>query len=174
MPVQSHLAEPLAAWLRPFLADLTRPPTWCHALTLVAGAVLAPGRRTVAARRRVTGLGLGQLPTFTNSHRVLNRNRWSSRAAAKRLLHRLLGTFAPKGPVVIGLDETIERRGGPRIKARGLDRDRSAAPAAATSSRPAACAGSLSCRPPRFPGPAGPGLGLAVPDRAGSFGALGA
>ena len=120
MTVQPHLPEPLAAWMGPFLAGLTRP-TWRHALVLVAGAILAPGRRTVAAMLRV--VGLGQAPTFTNYHRVLNRNRWSGRAAARRLLHLLLGAFAPEGPVVIGVDETIERRWGAKIGARGLYRD---------------------------------------------------
>ena len=81
MTVQPHPPEPLAAWLP--LAGLTRP-TWRNAPILIAGAVLAPGRRTVAAMLRVTGLG--QAPTFTNYHRVLNRNRWSGRTAAKRLL----------------------------------------------------------------------------------------
>jgi hypothetical protein len=38
----------------------------------------APGRRTVGAVLRV--MGLDQTPDFTNYHRVLNRNRWSSRA----------------------------------------------------------------------------------------------
>src|SRR4051794_40740616 len=95
MTVQPHLPEPLAAWMGPFLAGLTRP-TGRHALVLVAGAVLAPGRRTVAAMLRA--VGLGQVPTFTNYHRVLNPNRWSGRAAAERLLHLLLAAFAPDGP----------------------------------------------------------------------------
>src|SRR4051812_46002403 len=120
MTVQPHVPEPLAAWMGPFMTGLTRP-TWRHALVLVAGAILAPGRRTVAAVLRV--VGLGQAPTFTNYHRVLNRNRWSGRAAAGRLLHLLLAAFAPEGPVVIGVDETIERRWGARIKARGIYRD---------------------------------------------------
>src|ERR687884_1153320 len=120
MTVQPHLLEPLAAWMGPFLAGLTRP-TGRHALTLVAGAILAPGRRTVAAMLRV--VGLGQVPTSTNYHRVLNRNRWSGRAAAGRLLHFLLGAFVPDGPVVVGIDETIERRWGARIRARGIYRD---------------------------------------------------
>jgi hypothetical protein len=120
MTVQPHLPEPLAAWMGPFLAGLTRP-TGRHALVLVAGAILAPGRRTVAAMLRV--VGLGQVPTFTNYHRVLNRNRWSGRAAARRLLHLLLAAFAPEGPVVVGIDETIERRWGARIRARGIYRD---------------------------------------------------
>ena len=120
MTVQPHLPEPLAAWMGPFLAGLTRP-TGRHALVLVAGAILAPGRRTVAAMLRV--VGLGQAPTFTNYHRVLDRNRWSGRAAARRLLHLLLAAFAPDGPVVVGIDETIERRWGARIGARGIYRD---------------------------------------------------
>src|ERR687884_678864 len=119
MTVQPHLPEPLAAWLGPFLAGLTRP-TGRHALALVAGAILAPGRRTVAAMLRV--VGLGQVPTFTDYHRVLNRNRWSGRAAARRLLHLLLAAFAPDGPVVVGIDDTVERRWGPKIKARGIYR----------------------------------------------------
>src|SRR3954462_13855699 len=47
------------------------------------------------------GVGLGQVPPFTTYHRVLNRNRWSGRAAAERLLHLLVAAFAPDGPVVV-------------------------------------------------------------------------
>src|SRR4051794_18138601 len=139
MTVQPHLPEPLAAWMGPFLAGLTRP-TGRHALVLVAGAILAPGRRTVAAMLRV--VGLGQAPTFTNYHRVLNRNRWSGRVAAERLLRLLLAAFAPDGPVVVGIDETIERRAGAPGSRRAASTATRCAPAAATSSRPAACAGS--------------------------------
>src|SRR4051794_15808534 len=107
MTVRPHLPEPPAAWMGPFLAGLTRP-TGRHALVLVAGAVLAPGRRTVAAMLRV--VGLGQAPTFTTYHRVLNRNRWSGRVAAERLLRLLLAAFAPDGPVAVGIDQPIQRR----------------------------------------------------------------
>jgi len=106
--------------MRPFMAGFTGP-TWRHVPLLVAGAILAPGRRTVTAMLQV--MGLRQVSTFSNYHRVLNRNRWSSRAAAKRLLHLLLDAFAPDGPVVIGIDETIERRWGAKIRARGIYRD---------------------------------------------------
>jgi hypothetical protein len=54
---------------------------------------------------------------------VLNRARWSSLAASRLLLGRLLETFAPTGPVLIGLDETIERRRGQQIAAKGIYRD---------------------------------------------------
>src|SRR5206468_11439776 len=94
MTVQPHVPEPLAAWMGPFMTGLTRP-TWRHALVLVAGAIPAPGRRTVAAMLRV--VGLGRAPTFTNYHRVLNRNRWSGRAAARRLLHPPARRLRPGG-----------------------------------------------------------------------------
>ena len=110
----------LAAWMAPFAGCFTRP-TWANLLVLVAGALLSPGRRTVAAA--LSSTGLRGAATFTNYHRVLNRSRWSSRAAARCLLGLLVAAFAPSGPVVVGIDETIERRWGARIKARGIYRD---------------------------------------------------
>ena len=110
----------LAAWMAPFAGYFTRP-TWANLLVLVAGAVLSPGRRTVAAA--LSSMGLREAATFTNYHRVLNRSRWSGQAAARCLLGLLVAAFVPSGPVVVGIDETIERRWGVRIKARGIYRD---------------------------------------------------
>ena len=110
----------LAAWMEPFRQGFTNP-TWQHVLVLIAGAILSPGRRTVAAALRVTGLD--QDPCFTNYHRVLNRNRWSSRRVARCLLRLLVSSFVPDGPVIIGLDDTLERRWGAKIAARGIYRD---------------------------------------------------
>ena len=62
----------LAAWMAPFRQGFTAP-MWHHVLVLITGAILSPGRRTVAAALRVTGLE--QDPCFTNFHRGLNRNR---------------------------------------------------------------------------------------------------
>jgi hypothetical protein len=109
-----------AAWMEPFSQAFTNP-TWQHVLVLIAGAILSPGRRTVAAALRVTGLD--EDPCFTNYHRVLNRNRWSSRQVARCLLRLLVSSFVPDGPVIIGLDDTLERRWGAKIKARGIYRD---------------------------------------------------
>jgi len=94
---------------------------WQHVPLVVVGAVLAPGQRTVTAVLRV--LGLDQLATFQTSHRVLNRARWSSRQASQILFRLLVTTFAPHGPLVVGLDETIERRRGKKIGAAGIYRD---------------------------------------------------
>jgi len=103
-------------------ADLFTRPTWSHVLLLVAGAVLAPGRRTVTAALCI--LGREQEPDFCTYHRLLNRARWSSRAVAGRLLGLLVAAFLPSNaPVVIGLDDTIERRWGAKIRARGIYRD---------------------------------------------------
>jgi hypothetical protein len=110
----------LLAWMGPLLAEFTAP-TARHALVLVTGAVLAPARRTVAAALRA--VGYGQAADFTSYHRVLNRNRWSPRHMAWRLLLLLVQAFTPEGPVIIGLDDTLERRWGTKIKARGIYRD---------------------------------------------------
>jgi hypothetical protein len=118
--VVASVPEVLAAWMRPFASCFTAA-VWRHVLVLVAGALLVPGRRTVAAALRV--MGLAQAPGFAVYHRVLSTGRWSSRAVAHRLLLLLVAAFVPNGPVVIGIDDTIERRWGARIKARGIYRD---------------------------------------------------
>jgi hypothetical protein len=94
---------------------------WQHVQMLLIGAILAPGNRTVTAVLRV--MGLSDERHFQNYHRVLNRSVWSSREIGRRLLLLLLNSFALTGPIVMGLDETIERRRGTKIKARGIYRD---------------------------------------------------
>jgi hypothetical protein len=94
---------------------------WPSALVLVVGALLAPGQRTVTAILRI--MGLSHERRFQTYHRVLNRAVWSSRELSAILLRLLLRTFLPHGPVRIGLDETVERRRGPKIAAKGIYRD---------------------------------------------------
>src|SRR5512133_85709 len=81
---------------------------WSHVRLLVVGAILTPGQRTVAAVLRITGLS--QETHFQNYHRVLNRAVWSSLVWSRVLLMVLLATFLPVGTVVLGMDDTIERR----------------------------------------------------------------
>jgi len=102
-------------------APLFSAPVFQHVLVLTAGALLTPGRRTIAAALRA--VGRQHTPHFQNFHRVLNRARWSSRQAARLLLVALVRTFAPDGPVLLGIDETLERRQGEKIAARGVYRD---------------------------------------------------
>src|SRR5215471_12365042 len=94
---------------------------WEHVQVLVVGALLASGKRTVTAVLSV--MGLSQERHFQNYHRVLNRARWSSLAVAHVLLGMVVRTFTPTGAVVIGLDDTLERRRGQKIKAKGIYRD---------------------------------------------------
>ncbi len=94
---------------------------WEHAQILLIGAILSPAERTVTAALRV--MGLSGEKHFENYHRVLNRVRWSSLEASHILLGLLINAFALDGPVVMGLDDTIERRRGVKIKAKGIYRD---------------------------------------------------
>ena len=107
-----HLPPSFLAWLAPFLAAFSRRgrPT---AAALTVGALLAVGPRTVTNCLRV--LGLAEHPSFTAFHRVLNRNTGSGSALARTLLHKVVAAFVPSGPIIIGLDHTLERRRGPRI-----------------------------------------------------------
>ena len=102
--------------------DVFSERVWDWAQVLVVGAILTPGQRTVAAVLRV--MGLSDERQFQNYHRVLNRARWSSRELSRRLLGRLVETFVPAAaPIVVGRDETIERRRGAKIAAKGIYRD---------------------------------------------------
>jgi hypothetical protein len=107
----------LFAQLRPCFSKRV----WKLAIVLLIGAILAPGKRTVTAILRI--MGLSQEQHFQNYHRVLNRAVWSNLALSLVLLRLLLNAFLAFGPVVIGIDETIERRRGEKIRAKGIYRD---------------------------------------------------
>src|ERR671921_607225 len=102
--------------------DVFSGRVWDWGRVLVIGAILTPGQRTVAAVLLV--MGLSDERQYQNYHRVLNRARWSSRELSRRLFLVLVATFVSVDePVVIGMDETIERRRGARIAAKGIYRD---------------------------------------------------
>ena len=106
--------------LAPF-APLFSKRVWQHAQVLLAGAILAPGRRTVSSASRA--MGLDQQKNFHRYHRVLSRAGCSSREASRVLLESLVEVFVPEGPLIVGIDETLERRRGKRIAAKGIYRD---------------------------------------------------
>ena len=103
------------------LAPVFSRRVWLQVQVLLLGAILAPGQRTVTAVLRIMGLSMEK--HFQNYHRVLNRAVWSNREASRLLLGLLVAAFAVRGPVVLGLDDTIERRRGAKIKAKGIYRD---------------------------------------------------
>jgi hypothetical protein len=107
--------------LTPF-APLFSRRVFRHVQMLVAGAILAPGKRTVASALRAVGLE-GERH-FCRYHRVLSRATWSSREASRLLLGLLVEAFVPEGdPLVLGVDETLERRRGKKVGAKGIYRD---------------------------------------------------
>jgi len=102
-------------------APLFTKSVFPHVQVLIQGAILAPASRTVAAALRV--MGLSKDKNFQNYHRVLNRSQWSGLKAAAILLKMIVKAFAPFGTILIGVDDTIERRRGDKIKAKGIYRD---------------------------------------------------
>ena len=115
------LPEAILPVLIPF-ATLFRSPTWRKAQILLVGAVLAPGQRTVASALRV--MGLSDDRNYARYHHVLNRAAWSP-LKVSRILLGLLILYLDRGdgPLIFGIDETLERRRGPKIKSLGIYRD---------------------------------------------------
>ena len=115
------LPDAIVSVLNPF-ATLFRSPTWLKAQILLVGAILAPGQRTVASALRV--MGRCDHRDYARYHEVLNRAVWSPRQAARILLMLLLQHLdQDDGPLIFGIDETLERRRGPKIKSLGIYRD---------------------------------------------------
>src|SRR5512135_3029236 len=114
MPLPPEMVVLLAAF-----APLFSDRVWAHAQIL---AILATGKRTVTSALRI--LGLSHEAHFTNYHRVLNRAAWCPRAASRILLGLIVLTLVPADwPIVLVADDTVERRHGRTIQARGCSRD---------------------------------------------------
>lgn len=97
-------------------------PTFAKVAVLIFGTILAPGRRTVTAALRM--MGLGEDPHYSKYHRVLNRDRWSAWLVSKILLRLIVSIFLPaEAPLLLMIDETLERRRGKQIKYKGWFRD---------------------------------------------------
>jgi DDE superfamily endonuclease len=115
------LPDAIILVLAPF-APLFSQRVWLHAQLLLLGAMLAPGARTVTAALRA--MGLSGERHFTNYHRVLNRATWSAHQASRILLGLLVTSLVPPGAaLVLGADDTVERRRGRQITATGCYRD---------------------------------------------------
>ena len=96
--------------------------TWEKGKELMVGAILSTGKRTVTAALRV--MGHADDANYSKYHHVLNRAKWSVHELSQTLLKLMLGQLDKgTGPLVFGIDETIERRWGAKIKGRGIYRD---------------------------------------------------
>ena len=108
--------------LEVFAQHFSRERTFEKAKLLVIGTILTNGRRVVTGALRT--MGLHQTKSYNQYHHVLSRAVWSPLSLAQTLLTVIIATFFSEGePLVFGIDETIERRWGQKIKARGIYRD---------------------------------------------------
>jgi len=99
-----------------------RKDVWLKVKILLTGAILCPGSRTVCNVLR--SLGLSQEANFPKYHRILNKDKWSAFHLSSILFFQLVSTFIPKNsPIVLAIDDTIERRWGHKISKRGIYRD---------------------------------------------------
>ncbi len=115
------LPEEMIALLAAFAPEFSKS-VWALAQVLLVGAILSLHKRTVTSALRA--MGLSQERGFDKYHRVLNRDQWSGLRLSRIVLMLLVTTFVAIGlPVLIGGDETIERRWGPKIIERGIYRD---------------------------------------------------
>ena len=118
MPTPSPVIVP---FMRPFASAFTRP-TFDHALVLITGTLLTSGRRTVMSALRT--VGLIDERHFTTYHRLLNRAIWSPLQLSRILLRLLIDALvAADEPVIIAVDDTLERRFGRRVAHKGIYHD---------------------------------------------------
>src|SRR5258708_38600974 len=102
------LSNEMIALLAAFAPEFSKS-VWLLGQVLLIGAILSPHKRTVTAALRA--MGLSEERHFDKYHRVLNRDKWSGLRLSRILLVLLVTTFvAVDGSVLIGVDETIERR----------------------------------------------------------------
>lgn len=114
------LSHNILAVLLPF-SVLFSQPSWKKALTLLLGTLICTSKRTVCSALRA--MGLSNVAGFSKFHQLLNRARWSSLQAARILFFMLLALIPESSPIVLFIDETLERRRGKKIKAKGYYRD---------------------------------------------------
>ena len=129
------LPQEVAEILEAFAVLFAQTRSWQHAQVLLVGLLLCHGKRTISRILQVMGLSDEQ--HYANYYRILNRVRWSARTGAKLLLKLLVERLLGDAPLVIGLDDTLERRWGKQIAGLGRYRD----PVRSTSNKVVSCSG---------------------------------
>src|SRR3954466_6723883 len=147
---QPENARAIETWLAPFAALFTQP-TWLNAVALATGALLCLNRRTVCAALRAVD---GASDTgFSRFHRFLSRGAWSGLQGSRILLGLLVTAFVPDGQaLVVGVDDSIERRRGEAIRDKGIYRD----PVRSSRGFFVKVAGCAGCRFSCWPNPVSP------------------
>jgi hypothetical protein len=114
------LTTEILAVLAAFSSEFTRP-TLKNIKVLLIGAILCRGPRRISSILRV--MGLATEGNFSKYHHVLSRAQWDSLMLAKIMLGLLIKLLPESWPILVAVDETLERRRGRKIKAKGLYRD---------------------------------------------------
>jgi len=107
--------------LLPFANIFVLHKTFSKAITLMMGALLCRRGVTVCSALRAVGLHFEK--RFSRYHRLLNRDRWNMLQGAKTLLLILLRLFNSNSVITFALDDTLERRRGCKIQAKGRFKD---------------------------------------------------
>lgn len=128
------LPPAILAILQPFATVFLQERVFRKALTLFIGCILCTGGVTVCAALRAVGLVTDQ--AYGRFHRLLNRNHWNMLLASKILLQMIVNAF-PSTILTFSVDDTIERRRGKKIKAKGMFKD----PVGTGSGKPVTCSG---------------------------------
>jgi hypothetical protein len=117
----SRSPRTMELWLLPFVAMFTQP-SWLNAVALTSGAVLCLNRRTVCAALRAVDGAADK--GFSRFHRFLSCAQWSGLQGSQILLGLLQKAFVPDDePLVIAVDDSVERRRGAKIRDKGIWRD---------------------------------------------------
>ena len=90
-------------------------------VTLLLGALLTTGRRTVSHVLHVVGDLADADPS--SYHRVLSMRRWSMWCLARPLATCLLDTLVPRGVIDLAGDETVTEHPGRKVFGKGRHRD---------------------------------------------------
>lgn len=110
----------IALVISSFSTQFTKP-TRENIKILLIGAILCRGPRRITAILRV--MGLARQSGFSKYHRVLSTAKFNSIKISGILLSMLIALLPEDCPIMIVVDETLERRKGKKIKAKGYYRD---------------------------------------------------
>ena len=117
----SNLPSSILHILLPFATIFSLKKTFFKATVLMMGSLLCRGGVTVCSALRAVGLSAEK--NFCCYHRLLNRDNWDLFAGAKILLLLLLKVFPQKGAMTFAINDTLERRRGKKINAKGWFKD---------------------------------------------------
>ena len=114
------LPSTMHALLQQFSLSFTEPSfqTFC---VIVTGWLLGQGRRTVT-HVLLAGGGLRR-KTFSCYHRFFSQARWSVDEVGRVLLRLVLKFIPEDAPIVVAVDDTLNRKTGKHIWAAGMHHD---------------------------------------------------